>query len=171
MSDEDEFSIAVGRRYTQEHLWFHLISGPNDDHEEYKIGVSDFVRIEYGKILKVTLPNITDASEFMIGSDDEHSEEEEIVSKDDEKEDAGALGELSTDDNLVGLQCEFETLNILAPVACSVMSMNGEIENNPHYVNRDAYGDGWFVIIRVHDGFDFDDLLSSEDYVDYLAEL
>ena len=45
------------------------------------------------------------------------------------------------------------------------------IENNPHYVNRDAYGDGWFVIIRVHDGFDFDDLLSSEDYVDYLAEL
>ena len=86
MSDEDEFSIAVGRRYTQEHLWFHLISGPNDDHEEYKIGVSDFVRIEYGKILKVTLPNITDVSEFLIGSDDEHSEEE-IVSKDDEKED------------------------------------------------------------------------------------
>jgi len=171
MSDEDEFSIAVGRRYTQEHLWFHLISGPNDDHEEYKIGVSDFVRIEFGKILKVTLPNITDSSEFMISSDDEHSDEEDIMSKDDEKEDAGALGELSTDDNLVGLQCEFETLNILAPIACSVMSMNGEIENNPHYVNRDAYGDGWFVIIRVHDGFDFDDLLSSEDYVDYLAEL
>ena len=96
MSDEDEFSIAVGRRYTQEHLWFHLISGPNDDYEEYKIGVSDFVRIEYGKILKVTLPNMTDASEFMIGSDDDDSEEEEILSKDDEKEDAGALGELST---------------------------------------------------------------------------
>ena len=121
--------------------------------------------------MKVTLPNITDSSEFMISSDDEHSDEEDIMSKDDEKEDAGALGELSTDDNLVGLQCEFETLNILAPIACSVMSMNGEIENNPHYVNRDAYGDGWFVIIRVHDGFDFDDLLSSEDYVDYLAEL
>ena len=37
--------------------------------------------------------------------------------KDDEKEDAGALGELSTDENLVGLQCEFETLNIFI---CSV---------------------------------------------------
>ena len=174
MSDEDEFTIAVGRRYTEEHLWFHLISGPNDDHEEYKVGVSDFVRIEYGKILKVTLPNITDSSEFMITSDDEHADEEEIITTtttDDEEEAAVAMGELSTDDNLVGLQCEFENLNILSPFACSIMSMNGEIENNPHYVNREAYGDGWFVIIRPHDGFDYDDLLSSEDYVDYLAEL
>ncbi len=170
MSDEDEFSIAVGRKYTQDHLWFHLISGPNEDYQEYKIGVSDFIRVEYGKILKVTLPSISDTSEFMIGTDDENTEEE-IVSTDDEKEDAGAMGDLSTDENLVGLQCEFDTLNILSPVPCSVMSMNGEIENNPHYVNRDAYGDGWFVIIRTHDGFDFDDLLSSEEYVDYLAEL
>lgn len=170
MSDEDEFSIAVGRKYTQEHLWFELISGPNDDYEEYKIGVSDFIRVEFGRVLKATLPNLTDASDFIIPSDDEH-QEEEIVSKDEEKEEVGAMGELSTDDNLVGLQCEFEMLNILTPYACSIMSMNGEVENNPQYVNRDPYGDGWFVIIRPQDGFDYDDLLSGEEYVDYLAEL
>ncbi|MBI31512.1 MAG: hypothetical protein CMB72_02795 [Euryarchaeota archaeon] len=171
MSDEDEFSIAVGRRYTQEHLWFQLISGPNDDFEEYKIGISDFIRVDFGRILKATLPNITDGSDFLIPSDDENHEDEEIVSKDEEKEETGAMGELSTDDNLVGLQCEFETLNILTPFACSIMSMNGEVENNPQYVNRDPYGDGWFVIIRPQDGFDYDDLLSGEEYVDYLAEL
>ena len=171
MADEDEFSIAVGRKYTQDHLWFQLISGPNDDHDEYKIGVSDFIRIEFGKVMKVILPNITDSNDFTMESDDEHAEEEEIISKNEEKEDTGAMGELSTDDNLVGLQCEFDTLNILAPIACSIMSMNGEVENNPQYVNRDAYGDGWFVIIRTHDGFDYDDLLSSDEYVDYLEEL
>jgi len=171
MSDEDEFSIAVGRRYTEDHLWFQLISGPNDDYDEYKIGVSDFIRVEYGKVMKATLPNITDSSDFIIESDDEHAEEEEVVSKEEEKEDTGAMGDLSTDDNLVGLQCELERLNILSPIACSIMSLNGEVENNPQYVNRDAYGDGWFVIIRPHDGFDYDDLLSPEDYVDYLAEL
>jgi glycine cleavage system H lipoate-binding protein len=171
MADEDEFSIAVGRKYTQDHLWFQLISGPNDDHDEYKIGVSDFIRIEFGKVMKVILPNITDSNDFTMESDDEHAEEEEIISKKEEKEDTGAMGELSTDDNLVGLQCEFDTLNILAPIACSIMSMNGEVENNPQYVNRDAYGDGWFVIIRTHDGFDYDDLLSSDEYVDYLEEL
>ena len=52
-----------------------------------------------------------------------------------------------------------------------MVAITGSEVVNPHYVNTDAYGDGWFVIIRVHDGFDFDDLLSSEDYVDYLAEL
>ena len=58
MSDDEEFTVAVGRRYTQEHLWFQLISSPNDEQAEYKVGISDFIRVEFGRIIRATLPNM-----------------------------------------------------------------------------------------------------------------
>ena len=91
-------------------------------------------------------------------------------SDDDEKIELG-IGELSTDDNLVGIRCELETLNILSPIPCTVIGLNGEVENTPQLVNRDAYGDGWLINVRPHDGFDFDDLMTAEEYVDYLEEI
>ena len=173
MSDEEEFTVAVGRRYTQEHLWFQLISSPNEEPVEYKVGISDFIRVEYGRIMRATLPNMSEGGGFKIDSDDEHEEEEAPVAAapdDDEKIELG-IGELSTDDNLVGIRCESETLNILSPIPCTVIGLNGEVENTPQLVNRDAYGDGWLINIRPHDGFDFDDLMTAEEYVDYLEEI
>tara|TARA_B100002051_G_C16469234_1_gene502402 strand:- start:65 stop:583 length:519 start_codon:yes stop_codon:yes gene_type:complete len=172
MSDDEEFTVAVGRRYSREHLWFQLISSPNEEPEEYKIGISDFIRVEYGKITRATLPNMSDGGGFKIDTDDDSEEEEmpTIAADGDEKIEQG-IGELSTDDNLVGIRCEFETLNILSPIPCTIIGLNGEVENTPQLVNRDAYGDGWLINVRPHDGFDFDDLMTAEEYVDYLDEL
>lgn len=172
MSDDEEFTIAVGRRYTQEHLWFQLISSPNEVPVEYKVGISDFIRVEYGRIIRATLPNMSEGGGFKIMSEDEPEVEEmpPPPSDDDEKNELG-IGELSTDDNLVGIRCELETLNILSPIPCTVIGLNGEVENTPQLINRDAYGDGWLINVRPHDGFDFDDLMTAEEYVDYLEEI
>ena len=69
------------------------------------------------------------------------------------------------------IRCELETLNILSPIPCTVIGLNGEVENTPQLVNRDAYGDGWLINVRPHDGFDFDDLMTADEYVDYLEEV
>ena len=172
MSDDEECTVAVGRRYTQEHLWFQLISSPNDEQAEYKVGISDFIRVEFGRIIRATLPNMSEGGGFKIESDDEAEEEEAPPpSTDDDENIELGIGELSTDDNLVGIRCELETLNILSPIPCTVIGLNGEVENTPQLVNRDAYGDGWLINVRPHDGFDFDDLMTADEYVDYLEEV
>ena len=54
MEGEDaEFGIAVGRRYTTEHLWLQLIDEDKEKDEcTVKVGVSDFVRVEYGETVR-----------------------------------------------------------------------------------------------------------------------
>lgn len=50
------------------------------------------------------------------------------------------------------------------PVAGEVLEFNGELENAPETVNKDPYGQGWMIKIRVTDMGQLDDLLSAEEY-------
>ena len=56
MADSDyvEFSVAQGRKYTLEHLWLQVLD-PKKDDSQVKIGLSEFVRAEYGEVIRVIL--------------------------------------------------------------------------------------------------------------------
>ena len=56
MADSDyvEFSVAQGRKYTLEHLWLQVLDEKKDD-SQVKIGLSEFVRAEYGDIIRFIL--------------------------------------------------------------------------------------------------------------------
>ena len=77
MADSDyvEFSVAQGRKYTLEHLWLQVLDEKKDD-SQVKIGLSEFVRAEYGDIVRVILTKPEDDSEFkMEESDGEEGED------------------------------------------------------------------------------------------------
>jgi glycine cleavage system H protein len=48
--------------------------------------------------------------------------------------------------------------------------LNGEVEDSPELVNDDPYGDGWLMNVRPH-GFDEDELLSPDEYLEHLYEV
>ena len=50
------------------------------------------------------------------------------------------------------------------PVGGEVLELNAALENNPALVNKDPYGEGWIIKIRMTDAADLDTLLSAEDY-------
>lgn len=50
------------------------------------------------------------------------------------------------------------------PVAGEVLEFNGALENAPETVNKDPYGEGWMVKIRISDHTQLDGLLSADDY-------
>lgn len=50
------------------------------------------------------------------------------------------------------------------PVAGEVLEFNGELENSPETVNKDPYGAGWMIKIRVTDPAQVDGLLSADEY-------
>lgn len=58
--------------------------------------------------------------------------------------------------------------DMYAPVSGEVTETNGELESNPQLVNKDSYGEGWILKIKMSDPSELDNLMSAEDYKKYL---
>jgi glycine cleavage system H protein len=59
---------------------------------------------------------------------------------------------------------------LYAPVAGEVVEVNGTLESDPAAVNRDPYGDGWMIALRVKRASDLGELLSATDYRGHIGE-
>jgi glycine cleavage system H protein len=59
---------------------------------------------------------------------------------------------------------------LYSPVAGEVVEVNTALEQDPAVVNRDAYGDGWMVKLRVANPKDLDGLLSPSAYRSHIGE-
>ena len=160
-----EFSIAHDRKYTLDHLWVQVLEASNDE-TTVKIGVSEFIRAEYGDIVRVVLTKPEDDSEFQIRND-----EDDTVDDDDLL--AGSLSrgdELGVDDLLITIRTTEDRVLINAPFPCRIVELNGDVEDNPDMVNEEAYGDGWCMIVKPHD-WDEDMHLDEDEYIEYLNEI
>jgi glycine cleavage system H protein len=60
---------------------------------------------------------------------------------------------------------------VYAPVSGEVVSVNDALGNAPATVNEDAEGNGWFLKLRVSDPKQLDELMSADQYQDYVASL
>ena len=61
---------------------------------------------------------------------------------------------------------------INAPISCSIVELNGHVEDNPDLANEDAYGDAWCVIVKTFtDDFDEDQFMDKDEYLAMLNEL
>ena len=56
------------------------------------------------------------------------------------------------------------------PLSGRVSEVNADLADSPEVVNEDPYGDGWMIRLSLSDSSQVDDLLSSEDYLEYLKE-
>ena len=74
--DYFEFSIAHDRKYTLDHLWVQVLDDDEDD-MTVKLGISEFIRAEYGDILRVVLSKPEDDSEFRVDTDEGESQNDD----------------------------------------------------------------------------------------------
>ena len=59
---------------------------------------------------------------------------------------------------------------LFAPLAGTVTDVNTALESDPALVNRDPYGDGWMVRLRIKHAAEFDQLLDAERYKKLVGE-
>jgi glycine cleavage system H protein len=59
---------------------------------------------------------------------------------------------------------------LYAPVAGEVTEVNASLDTDPAAVNRDPYGEGWMIALRVTNASDLDALLSPADYRSHIGE-
>ena len=54
--------------------------------------------------------------------------------------------------------------DLFMPVSGEILEMNQAIEDTPDIVNKDPYGKGWMIRIKITNPAEFDELLSPEKY-------
>jgi glycine cleavage system H protein len=59
---------------------------------------------------------------------------------------------------------------LYSPVAGQVVEVNGSLDADPAAVNRDPYGDGWMVTLRVADPKALEGLLTPAAYRTHIGE-
>jgi glycine cleavage system H protein len=54
--------------------------------------------------------------------------------------------------------------DLFMPVSGEILEKNPAIEDSPDVVNKDPYGKGWLIKVKMSDKSEIDDLLSAEEY-------
>lgn len=59
--------------------------------------------------------------------------------------------------------------DLFMPVTGTVLSVNDQLDLHPESVNKDPYGNGWLVRIKVKNPADVNSLLSAEEYKEQIG--
>jgi glycine cleavage system H protein len=54
--------------------------------------------------------------------------------------------------------------DLYAPVSGEVIEINSSLESDPQLVNKDPYGDGWMIKVKLADKSELDRLMSPDGY-------
>jgi glycine cleavage system H protein len=59
--------------------------------------------------------------------------------------------------------------DMFMPVEGEIIEFNTAIEDNPEIVNKDPYGKGWIIKIKIVDNADIEELLTPQEYKDLIG--
>jgi glycine cleavage system H protein len=75
------------------------------------------------------------------------------------------VGETLSKDEVFGSVEAVKTVSdLFMPVSGEILEFNEALEGNPEAVNKDPYGEGWMIKVRVSDLGEVDSLMDAEAY-------
>ncbi len=106
---------------------------------EATVGISDYARDELGDVVSIDLP----------------------------WDDAGNR-ELQAGKHFGDIDSVKATSELFAPVSGTLVKVNESLRDAPETVNTDPYGDGWMLVIQMSDPSQVDQLMTSDQYLEFL---
>ncbi|MFA9392734.1 MAG: glycine cleavage system protein GcvH [Prolixibacteraceae bacterium] len=81
------------------------------------------------------------------------------------------IGETLVKDETFGTVEAVKTVSdLFMPIGGELIEKNEGLEDTPETINKDPYGEGWMVKIKMSDVSELDDLLDAAAYKDLIAE-
>ncbi len=77
---------------------------------------------------------------------------------------------ISKDDPFGSLESVKAVSDIFAPISGAVVEINDDLKENPEAINEDPYGDGWMIKVEMTDMDELKDLMSSDDYAEFIKQ-
>ena len=78
--------------------------------------------------------------------------------------------EFDKDDNFGVLESVKAVSDTFIPVSGRIIEVNENLLDNPELINDDSYGDGWLIKLDPADDSELDELLSAEEYTEFIEE-
>ena len=78
--------------------------------------------------------------------------------------------QLDAADELGSIESVKAVSELFSPVSGEVVEVNEALADNPALVNTDPWGDGWMIRIRVSDPTEIDELMTAEEYDEYIEK-
>lgn len=60
--------------------------------------------------------------------------------------------------------------DLFMPISGTVVEINENLENDPEVINKDPYGEGWIIKLKISDNSQLDELLDHSSYSKNIAE-
>ncbi len=77
--------------------------------------------------------------------------------------------EINAGDEAATVESQNDSLSVLSPLDGTITEVNRLLEDNPELINGDPYGDGWLFRLEVADLSSWRDLLTAEEYEEYIG--
>jgi glycine cleavage system H protein len=78
--------------------------------------------------------------------------------------------EITKGDSFGGVESTKSVSDLYAPVSGEVIEVNESLLDSPETINEDPYGDGWLIKVRIHDSDEYDELMDSEQYSEFIEK-
>ena len=78
--------------------------------------------------------------------------------------------QLDAGDELGSIESVKAVSELFAPVTGEVVEINEALAENPALVNTDPWGDGWMIRIKVTDPTEVDELMTAEEYDEFIEK-
>ena len=133
-------NVPANLKYSNDHEWCRI------EGDTAVIGITDFAQSQLGDIVFVDVPTVGETL---------------------------AAGEVKSGNDLVMTTPKFyegaiEAVKTVSdaflPVGGEIVEFNDAVDADPAIVNKDAYGEGWIVKVKMSDPAEYDALLSAADY-------
>jgi glycine cleavage system H protein len=76
--------------------------------------------------------------------------------------------ELDKDEVFGTIEAVKTVSDLFVPLACEILEFNEALEDEPELINKDPYGKGWIVKIKIKNPADIEGLLSADEYKKYI---
>ena len=77
---------------------------------------------------------------------------------------------LDAGDELGSIESVKAVSELFSPMTGEVVEINEALADNPALVNTDPWGDGWMIRMRVSDPTEVDELMTAEEYDEYIEK-
>ena len=78
--------------------------------------------------------------------------------------------ELDAGDELGSIESVKAVSELFVPMSGEVVEVNEALADNPALVNTDPWGDGWMIKMKVKDASELDEMMSAEEYEEYIEK-
>jgi glycine cleavage system H protein len=79
--------------------------------------------------------------------------------------------EVVKDEPMGSLESQNQVIDLFSPLSGEIVEINHDLLDSPEIINEDPYQDGWIIRIDVSSTTDYYELLTAEEYEEYLKDI